>query len=573
MKTNHLRLAGIACAAALALALGGCGSSLPPEEPVQVPTEPPVQVQNTLLSGSIVDSATGSLLTGTAATVAISGAGAGSVVTLAGAAATSLSTTTGQFSLALRAGVTPTAAAPVNLTFSVTRSGNVAVTVPVSITATGTTNVEVKMLPLQATAGAVQGLPTAVATGTATTATATTAGSLPVNSGAGTTGAAFVASTTFTPAASDTNAKPIAASAAVPPTVTAGRDVGGTIVPAAAGPVVAQVIASNPTQPAAVAVLPPVAPVPATSATAADTTLPTLSGAVKINIVDSAGNPVNKFSAPIKVTIDLQGDAVNPDTNQPYAIGEKIDIATFDEATSTWVPKKLANGTQIVGTVVSIDAATTNRKVEFETDKLSWFAFWRPVRFCATGFTLAPAAGDTRSGELRFFVYNQLLRAYIYYVQPYSLTASQTFTYFMPRGSSVSATLVDRTTGQTITTASAGGCVSTTINIPAPVTPPGSITVTTREQCPDGTSNRALPAAISITSGGRAVGSGNSGAGGSVTIAGIPPGSATVTASFATASGTQTLSGTATVVSGQTATVPLLRTLSCQPGTGGTGGG
>lgn len=572
MKAFPTRLTATALAASVALGLAACGSSLPPEEPVQVPSEPPVAVQNTVVSGSIVDSATGAALTGTAANVAIGGAGAGSVVNLAGTAISSLSSTNGTFSFAIRAGVTPSAASPINLTLSVTRSGNVAVTVPVSITATGTTNVEVKMLPLQTTAGAVQGLPTATAAGTATVAAATTAGSLPVTSGAGTSNAAFVAATTFTPPAGDTNAKPVAAAAAVPPTVTAGRVVNGTLVPAATGTVAAQVIAGNPTQPSAVDVLPPVAPVPA-AANAPDTTLPTLSGFAKINIVDSAGNPVNRFSAPITVTMDLQGDTVNPDTDQPYAVGQKVPIATFDEASGTWVPKKLANGSEILGTVVSIDAATGNRKVEFQTDNLSWFSFLFRRPFCATGFNLVPAAGDTRSAFVRFWVFNSSPRFFSYFTLPYSLAASQNFGFFMPRGSTVSAQVIDRTTGQTITTANPGACATATINIPAPVTPPGSVTVTTREQCPDGSNNRALPATVTVTSStGRVLGSSYS-ATGSVTLAGIPAGAANILASYTTAAGTQTLTGSATVVSAQTATVPLLRTLSCQAGTGGTGGG
>ncbi len=572
MKAFPTRLTATALAASLALGLAACGSSLPPEEPVQVPTEPPVAVQNTVISGAIVDSTTGAALTGTAATVAIGGAGAANVVNLAGTAITSVSSTDGTFSFAIKAGVTPSAASPINLTLSVTRSGNIAVTVPVSVTATGTTNVEVKMLPLQTTAGAVQGLPAATATGTATVATATTAGSLPVTSGAGTSSAAFVATTTFTPPASDTNAKPVTATAAVPPTVTAGRVVNGTLVPAATGTVAAQVIAGNPTQPTAVDVLPPVAPVPA-AANAADTTLPTLSGFAKINIVDSAGNPVNRFSAPITVTMDLQSDAVNPDTNQPYAVGQTIGIATFNEVTATWEPKKLANGTQITGTVVSIDAATGNRKVEFQTDNLSWFSFFWFRPFCATGFNLVPASGDTRSADVRFWIYNSAARFFSYYVQRYSLAASQNFSFFMPRGSTVSAVIVDRTTGQVITTAGAGGCTTSTINIPAPIAAPGSVTVTTREQCPDGSNNRALPATVTITSSnGRVLGSAYTGATGSATLSGIPAGAANISASYTAASGTQTLTGSATVVSAQTATVPLLRTLTCNTGTGGTGG-
>lgn len=557
-----LRLLAIAGVVGSLAACGGGGGG----KTVVVP--PVVEAADTVVAGVIVDSVTGAALSGQTATITLGGTGAVNLVDGANQAVTSLSTTTGVFSLALKAGVVPSATAPIDFTVSVTRTGYLPVTTEVKLVSPGTTNLEIRMLPAQAdNTGKVAALTTDASTAQQTQATVTTAGSLPANTG----GTDFVAKVTYTPPATETKADPVVATITVPSTVVAGREVNGSLVPAPAGPVTVQVITGNPSEAttAAPSVLPLQAPTVAPSETAADINQPTFQGYAKFNIFDSAGNPINKFSQPITLSMEMQADSVNGVTGNPYQIGDQVDIATYDEKTTSWVP------TGNKGTVVSIDPVTGNRKVEFKTDHLSWFSFWFFRPYCSTRITLNPSSStDTRVG-----------RAYIWTFQPFGwwwsyfnfgssvgfpLSQPYTASYYLPRFSSVYGYITDARTGAFIRSFSTPACGSYSFTVPAPVVVPGNLAITTREQCPDGSNNRVLPATVTVSANNRVLSTGYTGSTGSLTLNGFTPGSVSVNASWINSDGTRgSLSQAATVLTGQTVSVPLLRTMSCQVVTGG----
>ena len=365
-----------------AAVLVACGGDVPPA-PVSVAPPAPA-VATSVVTISVLDSNAGNLLTGGTTTLTFGGTGATSLRALGGGALTSVTTTTGIAQVELASGVAPTAAAPLSFTVTAARSGNVTVTEPVKLTATGASSVDLKMLPLQTTAGAVSNLPTAAAAGNVTTATATTAGSLPATSGGG---GNFVAAATLP--ATTTQAAAVQATVSVPTTVTA--FVNGTTTQAAAtGTVAAQIVVVDPKVTAAAAVLPPVAAAPTPAV--APATVDTLANAAKIVLVDSAGNTINRFSSPITLSLDIPSSVKNPATGAAYVLNDTLPVSTFNEATGAWVRKTLLNGTPIVGTVTAIDAATGNRKVSFQTDSLSWFAVVVPTTACnTTQFSITPA--------------------------------------------------------------------------------------------------------------------------------------------------------------------------------------
>ena len=165
-----LRLLAIAGVVGSLAACGGGGGG----KTVVVP--PVVEAADTVVAGVIVDSVTGAALSGQTATITLGGTGAVNLVDGANQAVTSLSTTTGVFSLALKAGVVPSATAPIDFTVSVTRTGYLPVTTEVKLVSPGTTNLEIRMLPAQAdNTGKVAALTTDASTAQQTKATVTTA--------------------------------------------------------------------------------------------------------------------------------------------------------------------------------------------------------------------------------------------------------------------------------------------------------------------------------------------------------------------------------------------------------------
>lgn len=370
--------------AVAASVLVACGGDVPPA-PISVAPPPPA-VASTVVTFSVLDSNAGNLLTGATTTLTFGGTGASSLRNLDGNAVTSVTTTNGIAQVQLATGTAPSATAPLSFTVTAARSGNITVTEPVRLVSTSASNVDIRMLPLQTTAGAVTNLPAAAAAGNVTTASATTAGSLPANSGGN-----FVAAATLPATATQTAA--VQATVAVPPTVTA--FVNGTTTPAAVGTVAAQIVVVDPKATTAAAILPPTV-VNAPASGTAPATVDTVANVAKIVLTDSAGNAINRFSSPITLSLDIPATVLNPATGAAFALNETMPISTYNEASGTWVRKTLLNGTAINGTVTAIDAATGNRKVSFQTDSLSWFAVMVPTAACnSTQFSLTPAASST----------------------------------------------------------------------------------------------------------------------------------------------------------------------------------
>ncbi len=370
--------------AVAASVLVACGGDVPPA-PISVAPPPPA-VASTVVTFSVLDSNAGNLLTGATTTLTFGGTGASSLRNLDGNAVTSVTTTNGIAQVQLATGTAPSATAPLSFTVTAARSGNITVTEPVRLVSTSASNVDIRMLPLQTTAGAVTNLPAAAAAGNVTTASATTAGSLPANSGGN-----FVAAATLPATATQTAA--VQATVAVPPTVTA--FVNGTTTPAAVGTVAAQIVVVDPKATTAAAILPPTV-VNAPASGTAPATVDTVANVAKIVLTDSAGNAINRFSSPIILSLDIPATVLNPATGAAFALNETMPISTYNEASGTWVRKTLLNGTAINGTVTAIDAATGNRKVSFQTDSLSWFAVMVPTAACnSTQFSLTPAASST----------------------------------------------------------------------------------------------------------------------------------------------------------------------------------
>jgi hypothetical protein len=572
------RLASAFLALPLVLGLVACGSSLPPEEPVFVPPEPPAAV-NTVVTLSVVDGNSGNLLTGSTATLTFSGTNATSLRTLAGAAVTSLTTTTGVAQVQLASGTTPTAAAPLNFVVTVARSGNITVSEPVRLTSTANASVDLKMLPLQTTAGAVQNLPSSTAAGNVTTATATTAGSLPATSGGN-----FTAAATLPATATQTTA--VQATVAVPTTVTA--FVNGTTTPAAVGTVAAQIIVADPKAATAAAVLPTPPAVVATGA--APATVDTLANTAKIVLTDSAGNLINRFSSPITLSLGMPSTVRNPATGTAFALNETVPIFTYNEATAAWVRKTLNNGTPITGTVTAIDAATGNRTVSFQTDSLSWFAVVVSVAACSsTQFTLSPAsaatartytgtftvrsADGTASPPTEVTVTVPANSTAGITVGPYTTPSTQGSTATLKLFDSTGASALDTSVPVCGTAAGALTAPASTASITTQVTinyiPP--TTAAPGTQCT--VTSRVVPAAVTVTGGGKLLGSGTTPTTGSLTVSGLPTGTA-LSVGATLGNGTALPAQSVTLTgAGSTTAVNFTRTETCVAGTGGTGGG
>ena len=461
----------LAASLVAASVLPGCGSSTG-SEPVIVVPEAPKALPATTIAGVIVDAGSGALLAGTS-TITLSGANAADLTDAGGTAVSTLTSSDGTFVLGLRSGVAPTAAAPVEFVVSVARPGSVPASVPVRLTATGSASVRVALLGAQAdTTGKVTGL--TEATGQQTATVATTAGSIPANTGSGA-DAAFVAQAVFTPTAPDAPVQQVAAEVKVPPTVTAGREVGWVLVPAPAGPIVAQVITALPVSLETAALVPsvPLTPPPATP----PATLPAYQGIAKVNIFDSAGNPINKFSAPITLALDLVPGTVNPQTGQPFKVGDAVKIVSFDENARAWVERTTG--------IVTANAVTGNLRAEFQTDRLSYFAIALEQAVCTT--TVSFSTSTPRTLDARIFAYSGTGNSYVDFNKtgvavapndPLQVVAQ------VPTGGRIDVQLTDpKLAGQAgFTAASFSGeaCVTETASIAAPAGT-GALVVTVRE--------------------------------------------------------------------------------------------
>ena len=552
--------------------LVACGGDVPPA-PVSVAPTPPAAI-STVVTISVLDSSTGNLLTGATTTLTFGGTGAGSLRSLDGAAVTSVTTTTGVAQVQLASGTTPSDASPLSFTVTAARAGNITVTEPARLVSTTSSNVEVRMLPLQTTAGAVANLPTAAAAGNVTVATSTTAGSLPANSGGN-----FVAAATLP--ATQTQTAAVQATVAVPPTVTA--FVNGTTTPAATGSVAAQIVVVDPKATTAAAVLPPTV-VTAPASGTAPATVDTVANVAKIVLTDSAGNAINRFSSPITLSLDIPATVLNPATGAAFAVGATIPISTYNEATGSWVRKNLLNGTPIVGTVTAIDAATGNRKVSFQTDSLSWFAVMVPTTACnTTDFALTPAAAFTT--ERRFKASLSVRTATGAAGTPQELsndvvipansTAAVTvgpFTTPSVANSTATLTLTPVGAGDptTITTAVCTRGNGSLAGAPATSSVQTQLTVTYNlaansvgsATCPI---TRVESALITVTVGNKTF-SASSPSTGSLTLSNLPVGNATITAKQ---TGGATLSQNVTLTPNGTASVAFTDTKTCGTVSGG----
>ena len=567
MSISRLRLAGCVFAAAIALGLAGCGSSLAPEEPVFVPPAPPPAV-STVVTLSVVDSNAGNLLTGATTTLTFGGTGASSLRNLAGAAVTSLTTTTGVAQVQLASGAAPSATAPLSFTVTAARSGNITVTEVVRLTSTNNAAVSVSMLPLQTTAGAVPNLPATAAAGNVTTATATTAGSLPANSGGN-----FVATAALPPTA--TQAATVTATVSVPPTVTA--TVNGTTTPAAVGNVAAQIVVVDPAASSAVSVLPTAPAAPVTGTVPA--TLGTPASVAKIVLTDSAGNVINRFSAPITLTLDMPASTVNPDTGLPFALNATLPIFTFNEATGGWVPKTLANGTAVNGTVTAIDANSGTRRVSFQVDSLTFLAPFIQRPSCSASITVNPAsAPGARTASYTIDRSGVPIGADIF-VPAGSTAAIQLGPFAIP----TSGTRLVISGPGVPSAASNLVCGTNTVALAAPPATTASITTqVTINYVPPATAapgsqctvtSRVAQAAVTVTGGSQLLGSGTTPSTGSLTLSGLPTGTA-LSVAATLGSGTALPTQTVTLATaGGTTAVNFTTTETCSVGTGGTGGG
>jgi hypothetical protein len=560
----------IAVSTAVLVACGGGGGGAP--APISVaPTAP--AVASSVVTFSVLDSNAGNLLTGGTITLTFGGSGATSLRALGGGTLTSVTTTTGAAQVELASGVSPSAASPLSFTVTAVRAGNITVTEPVKLTATGASSVELKMLPLQSTAGAVSNLPTAAAAGNVTTATATTAGSLPATAG----NSNFVAAATLP--ATTAQAAPSQVSVSVPLTVTAFVN-GSATTAAATGTVSAQIVVVDPKVATSASVLPPVAATAATST--APATVDTLANAAKIVLVDSAGNTINRFSAPITLSLDIPSTVINPSTNAAYALNQTLPISTFNEATGAWVRKTLLNGTAVLGTVTAIDATTGNRKVSFQTDSLSWFAVMVPTVACiTTQFTVTPVADTVaRTFKASFAVTSgqgtasspQELGDVVIPANSAAPIVVGPFVTTSVAGSVATLTLAPTGAGSS---ASFSTPVCTQGQGTVQVTPKGSITTNLTvtyslaansvgsATCPI---TRVEPALVTVTIGNK-VSSANSPDTGSLTLDNLPLGSAVVSVSQGGATvGSQTVTLSAGT---PTATVPFTLTKGCGTVSGG----
>ncbi|MHA6246445.1 hypothetical protein ACXYMU_00805 [Pontibacter sp. CAU 1760] len=266
----------------------------------------------------------------------------------------------------------------------------------------------------------------------------------------------------------------------VVPANTQFQDVNGT--PIAGGSVNLQVINFNSENNAASVALFPGGSLLANDVTTADGTkssailLP--AGLAQINMSVN-GKEVRKFSQPISLSIGLNADFKKPNSANPIAAGDKLDIYSYTESTGKWAYEKEATVTMVNG----------KPTVSFTTNHLTVYGAFLKVDavICfnpSIYFVNAPhlkGITETFKLEVRLAGSNEFIYDY-----QRSLTDGQTMIEHTAYRGAPANLLVYNNRGQLVATSQLNQTCGTdvVINIAAPAIPVQAVTLNLEVRCP-----------------------------------------------------------------------------------------
>ncbi len=544
-RRTSLKIAAVAAACtAVALGLQGCGSSDGAPPVVLVPP-PVVAAQVTTAKYSVVvrDSATGALVTD-ATTLTFSGAG---LINSAGAVLTTATTSSGLLALATGAGTNAAATFTVK---SQSRAagwadGQAVVTVFAS---TNVQNIEIRVANANR-AAALQASTAPVAAAAASAAA--TAGQL----------AAPLVVTTAPKTVTSITGTPVVlppASLSVPATARLTTAAGV----AATGSLTLAVVAPSLATAAGLAAVP--GGVSAVKASSGPTGAPitgklVVAGAASFTLTDGAGNRITNFSEPVIARIPVTPGTRKPTGTGLLAVGDTFPVYVRNQTTNQWDFRRVGN----------VVASGGGLAVEFPTNTFSeWALLYEQelgvgVVTCESRVTLTGGAGI--AGPLNVVVEqaaDNQLRDFAIAVPGQTVGPFTVFTSDVTGGT----VRVTDSAGFVVANANFSSlCGTVSVALTAPPPPPGSMIVNFREQCPDGSNNRAFAGTVTVLTGNNTPISASGT--GSVTFTGLVAGSYSVTVHPTGVA--NPLPATAVSVGTLASTEQVLRTLTCGAGTGG----
>ncbi len=547
-RQTSLKIAAVAAAcAAVALGLQGCGSS-DGAPPVVLIAPPVVAAQVTTAKYNLVirNAATGALVTD-ATTVTFSGAG---VVSATGAAITSATTSTGLLSLSTGAGVAADA------TFTVKTQSRAAgwadgESIVTVVASSDVQNIEIRVgNTAQAAAVQASTAPVAAAAASATVASGQLTTPLTV-----TTAPKTVTSIAGTPVVLVPATVTIPTTAVL--TTAAGVQATGALTLSVVSPSVATVegLAAVPGGTFGITVKGAPAGVPTTGDI-------DIAGLATFTLSDAAGNRITNFSTPVIARIPVAPGTFNIEETRLLQAGDPFPVYVRNETTNQW-------DFQVMGVTV---VSGTGLAIEFPTNSFSTRAGFvprTPATRCASNLTFTGRGAF--AGNLTAVVVSRGRPS------PNNVAATVTRRTFVgssfgtanfvrssatgPANGTVIVSQPDGTVVANTSVADLCGAPVVALNIPTPAT--GSIAVTVREQCADGSSNRVVPAFVGATS--TSVALSNYGAAGAVTFSGLTAGTYAVSVGAAgTAFPPQNI-----VVAAAATTATFLRTVTCTVASGG----
>ncbi len=290
---------------------GTGGDTTPPSSYIATTTLS--KAEDTIISGSLLDVITGSLMSNVQ--LSISGTHAKNVVDGSGEAATAWEATQGIFALYL-AGVTPSADTPVKFTVIAYKKGYLSTSKEIYLTSQGAHEFNINMFNLNS----AQSIPDiAVATATGSSVNGVLQSAINLNSSIDTTassGNAIKASANLSiPAGTTiTNRDGVPLTGALSITTTYHNsltDTGLSSFPGGLEPTVTQ----NGTQSEGYFVS---------------------AGFTAIEVSDENGNKARNFSTPFDLRVTIAADTVNPNTGAKVQVGETLPLWSYDEDNAQW---------------------------------------------------------------------------------------------------------------------------------------------------------------------------------------------------------------------------------------------
>jgi hypothetical protein len=462
---------------AVTLALSACFNDGGDDESPTIiePTTPPAAAVNTPISLQLIS--TSGILKDVPLTVSLSGSGLADVRNQSGAAISGpLTTTTGILPLQLAAGVTPTAAAPVEITIVVSGDGYLTTGKTISLSSTAPIDVPLYIVKMATAADGTIVDPPAGVSGLVREDISASGGKV------------TEVLKLDAPVADETGAVVGGSTLEVPTTVTL---MGADGTPAADGPVKASVVSFSAAAPDSLASFPGGFAVDVDGSGAGTGSGVFVSGGfAAFNLTDSTGKPIKKFSAPITATMTLPAGIVNETTGEPVKVGEALPLYSYEESTGKW-------SKEIDGTVTAQNA-DGSFVFSFQTTHLSyWNMDWHYSSVCTSSIRVNGANATT-------YLSAQFEPANGYLYSGYATPDQPVFSVRnAPRGKRLKITATNSSgtvVGSTTVADMCSGQIVITVTSP----PPTQIGFSTSEACYDAqgaiiaSTKRALPSWVTV---------------------------------------------------------------------------